>query len=99
MRRQIRLQFFRQFFRQAFRFFVAAGAAVKGFGFENQFSVLVQNAVAEIQPHALDERQPDFNRQQIIVARGKFVAQPRLDDGKNKICVPAIPERSGRASA
>src|SRR5271163_4200813 len=48
---QIRLQFFRQFFRQAFWFFVNAGADVERFRFQNQFSVLLQNAVAEIQAH------------------------------------------------
>ena len=60
---------------------------MKGFGFDNQPAVLVQNAVAEIQPHAFDERGENFNGEQIIVARGRFVAQPRLDDGKNKVRV------------
>ena len=71
---QIRLQFFHEFRRQTFRFFITAGAAVERFGFENEFAILIQNAVAEVQPHAFSERQPDFNRQHIVVTRGKFGA-------------------------
>lgn len=79
------LEFFRQFLRHSLRFFVYPSACVEGLGFKDEFAVLVGDTVAEIQPHALDERWPDFNRQQIIVTRGRFVAQPRLDDGKNHV--------------
>jgi len=84
-REQIRPQGFHEFRRQAFGFFIAAGAAVEGFGFENEFAVGVQDAVAKVQPHTLESRQPDFNRQQVVVARGEFVAELRLDDGENII--------------
>jgi len=36
------------------------GAGVEGFGFEDELAVLVGDAMAEVQPHALDERRPDF---------------------------------------
>ena len=95
---QIRLQFVRQFLRQAFGFFIHTGADVKGFGFKNQFAGLVHDAVGKIQSHALDGRRPDFNRQQVIVAGGRFVTQAGFDDGENIRRIPAIAEPSSQAS-
>jgi hypothetical protein len=97
------LQFSHQFLRQTFWFFINAGADVESFRFKNQFSVLIQNAMAEIHADFFKRRHPDFHRQQIIVARGKFVAQPRLDDGKNKIALlqsqNRLPERAEKFAA
>jgi len=59
-----------QFRRHALRFFIKAGADVMRFGFENQFAVLVGDAMAEVHAHSLDEGRPDFNRQQVVVTGG-----------------------------
>ena len=92
---QKRLQFFRQFFRHSLRLFVNARAGVKGLGFEDELAVLIGDAVAEVQPHSLEKRRPDFNRQQIVVACGRFEAQPRLDDRENHVLF--LPVQDGRA--
>ena len=48
--------------------------------------------------HLFNGRHPDFNRQQIVIARGKFVAHPRLDDWKNHVFfLPAQNRRTKRA--
>ena len=84
---QERQQFFHQFGRQALGFLGAAGAAVEGFRLQQQFAVLVQDAVAKVHAHALQQRGPDFNRQPVVVARGGFVFQSRFDDGENRVRV------------
>jgi hypothetical protein len=49
--------------------------------------------MAEIQAHFFNGRHPDFNCQQIVVARGKSVIQPRLDDGKNHVVFLPVQNR------
>jgi hypothetical protein len=80
---QIRPESCQQLLRQPFWLFIMAGTAVKSLCLQNQFPVLVQNAVAEIEPHAFHARHPHFNCQQVIVARGEFVAHARLNDREN----------------
>jgi len=66
---------------------------MEGFGFQNEFAVLVDNAMAEIQPHALDKCRPDFNRQQVIVTRRRFVTQAGFNDGKNNVAFLPLQNR------
>ena len=80
-----RREFLYEGFGQAFRLFIATGAAMKGLGFEDEFAVLIENAVAEVQAHALHPGHPDLDGQQVVVTRRVFVAQPHLDDGKNVV--------------
>src|SRR5882672_10484910 len=81
---QIRFEERAQLFRQSLRFFVKAGADVKGFGFEKK-ELLVENSIGEVQANAIYRDQPRLNGEDIIIPRGCFVAQPALDDGKNQV--------------
>jgi len=74
---------------QAFRFLVQPGADMKGFSFQNQQVGLVRNAVCKIQPHTLDRRGPQLNRQGVIVAGWSLVAKTTFDDGEN--CIAFLP--------
>ena len=56
---------------------------MNGFRFQQELAVLIEDPVAELEPHALHPQHPDLDRQQIVIAGGGFVAQVRLDDGEN----------------
>ena len=48
--------------------------------------------MGEINTHPRNERRPDLNRQQVIVTRGRFVAQLGLDDRENHVALLPFPD-------
>ena len=68
---------------------------MKRLAFEDQRIVLVRDAVSEVQSHALGCREPDFNVQRVIVARGSFVTEMRFNHGEN---VPRLLQLKKRRS-
>ena len=71
---EIGLQHVDEVFGEAFRFVVQTGGDMVGFGFEDQFSRLIGNAVGEIQAGAFDKCRPDFDGEDVVVAGGGLVA-------------------------
>jgi hypothetical protein len=92
---QPRFEFGGEFFGEALGFFVATGADVEGFGFEDEFAVLVEDAMAEVEADALDEDGPDFDGEEVVVARHKTITQMSLDDGEDMIAL--LPFEDGGA--
>lgn len=87
------MQEFQKVFGEAFGFVVEAGADVMGFGLKDEGAVVVEDAAAEIEAHALGGRGPEFDRQEIIVARRRFEAEPAFDDRKDEALLLQIAER------
>ena len=78
-----RLKLGEQVLGQPFGLLVGAGAAVKGLSRHQKPVVLIHDAMAEIQAHPLDAREPDFDGEQVVVAGRGLVTHPRFNDGKN----------------
>jgi hypothetical protein len=73
-----------QFVRQSLRFFIEAGADVKGFGFDEK-SFFFEDSIGEVEADAFNDGQPGFDGEKLVVAGGGFVAEAAFDDGKNDV--------------
>lgn len=58
---------------------------MKRLAFQDQSRFLLKNPAAKIEPRALNQSRPQFNRQNIIVTSRRFVAQVAFDNRKNRI--------------
>ena len=56
-----------------------------GLGLEDQRTVLVGDAAGESQPDLFGDGRPDFDAQNVVIARHGFVAQPAFDDREDSI--------------
>ena len=52
--------------------------------FGQQRAAVVEDAEADSEPHAAHFGDPEFNREQIIIARRAFVGDLHADDGKGR---------------
>ena len=71
---------------------------MEGFGFENQFSQLVGDAVGEVQAHAFGGGGPDFDGQHVVVAGGGFVAQMAFEHGEDGVAFLPLEERGAEVA-
>ena len=67
-----------------------------GFPFENQGVGLVYDAVNKIEADASGSGKPEFDAEQIVIARGGFVAETAFDDGENNFLLLQLSERRAK---